>query len=96
MPYNQHAREAIIRALSDSDHGLTAAATAAITETVLAELTHELEDARMFRWIADNATISWDMSYKNAQICFPLEADFFDTIEDAVRKAMGDKPEDDQ
>lgn len=95
MPHNQHAREAILRALSDNDHRLTAGAAAAITETVLAELAHELEDARMFRWIADNATISWDMSYEHAQICFPLEADFFDTIEDAVRKAMGDKPEED-
>ncbi|MBT2325521.1 hypothetical protein J7E62_24615 [Variovorax paradoxus] len=59
-------------------------------------IAHELEDARMFRHIAANATIKWDEHYQNATVCFPVKADFFDTVEDAVRKALGETPEGDE
>jgi hypothetical protein len=93
MPH-QHARDALLRALSALRLPLTALQLAGVIETVLDQIAQELQDAEMFRWISDNATISWDTAHENAQVCFPLKADFFDTIEDAVRKAMGDEPED--
>ena len=93
MPHQQ-ARDALFRALSALRLPLTALQIASVVETVLDQIEQELEDAEMFRWISENATITWDTNYENAQICFPLKADFFDTIEDAVRKAMGDEPED--
>jgi len=93
MPHNQDVRDALFHALCNGPVGLTAGQAAALVDTVIEPIEQELEDARMFRWISSNATIKWDTTYENAQIGFPLKADFFDTVEDAVRKAMGNKPE---
>jgi hypothetical protein len=59
-----------------------------LADAAVAAIERDIEDGQMFRWIAENATISWDSEYKNAVVCFPVDADFFETIEDAVRKAM--------
>jgi len=60
----------------------------ALVDAVMPVVERDIEDGRMFRWIAENATVNWDLQYKNAVVCFPVDAEFFDTVEDAVRKAM--------
>ena len=80
-------RRAVFDFCSERDIGQLASAAIEV-------VSQDLEDARMFRWICLHATISWDSTYENAVVCFPLKADFFETIEDAVRKAMGEGPKD--
>lgn len=96
MPHNQSVREELFHAIRSGPVGLTPGQAAALADAVVETIAQELEDARMLRWIFSIAKISWQNGNQtHAQICFPLQADMFDTLEEQLRRAQGDTPNED-
>ncbi|VTU31928.1 hypothetical protein H4CHR_02907 [Variovorax sp. PBS-H4] len=95
MPHNQGVRDALFQAILNGPVRHTASQASELARRLIDILEQELEDARMLRWILSVARISWqDGNHTHAQICFPVQADMFDTLEEQLRRARGDSPED--
>jgi hypothetical protein len=54
----------------------------------LEAVSRELKKAELFDWLAQKANITWSLDYENVDITFPLSAESFTDLQDAVHQAI--------
>lgn len=58
--------------------------------TKLMEKLAELKDnAGRFAWLRDHATVQWQLDYEHVEVVFPMDAEEFTDLSDAVDLARG-------